>query len=215
MEESKYQGEEELMEIDFPDATPGEKGEYRRSGRRSNPNRGNQRRLILGAAAILVILALLVIFFRTGNRVSKEFAASIQNQVRDLDNRITRFDQKSGNAIAKLSERQKELESSLSRLRGSVNQLSGKMDKIARELEKIKRRFAASGSEARDLGADIEKGTARAIPRYHVVRKGDNLYRIAKQYGISVHELCRLNKISAKNPILPGQRLLISSATRR
>ena len=49
--------------------------------------------------------------------------------------------------------------------------------------------------------------------RYHEVRPGETLYRIARKYGFSVDELCRLNDISPDDVggIQPGQRLLVSS----
>ena len=46
--------------------------------------------------------------------------------------------------------------------------------------------------------------------RYYEVRQGDTLYRIAKQHGISVDELCRLNTITTNDPIHPGQKLLVA-----
>jgi lipid-binding SYLF domain-containing protein len=46
--------------------------------------------------------------------------------------------------------------------------------------------------------------------RYYEVRPGDTLYRIAKQHGISVDELCRLNTITKNDPIHPGQKLLVA-----
>lgn len=46
--------------------------------------------------------------------------------------------------------------------------------------------------------------------RYYQVRSGDTLYRIAKQHGISVDELCRLNAIRKTDPIYPGQKLLVA-----
>ncbi|MBN1833008.1 MAG: LysM peptidoglycan-binding domain-containing protein [Deltaproteobacteria bacterium] len=48
--------------------------------------------------------------------------------------------------------------------------------------------------------------------RYHEVRPGETLYRIAKIYGFSVDELCRLNDISPDDvgDIQPGRRLLVS-----
>jgi SH3 domain-containing YSC84-like protein 1 len=46
--------------------------------------------------------------------------------------------------------------------------------------------------------------------RYYEVHQGDTLYRIAKQHGISVDELCRLNTITKNDPIHPGQKLLVA-----
>jgi len=47
-------------------------------------------------------------------------------------------------------------------------------------------------------------------PQYHTVKKGENLYRIAKKYNISVDELKRLNVLNS-NKLSPGQKLLVKA----
>lgn len=51
------------------------------------------------------------------------------------------------------------------------------------------------------------KGSASA--RNHIVRKGDSLYTIAKKYGTTVTNICKVNKMSSKSTLKPGQKLLI------
>ncbi len=55
-----------------------------------------------------------------------------------------------------------------------------------------------------------EKPAVKTEPAYHQVQPGETLYRIAKKYGISLDELCRLNQISKEQAIKPGQKLLVS-----
>jgi murein DD-endopeptidase MepM/ murein hydrolase activator NlpD len=43
----------------------------------------------------------------------------------------------------------------------------------------------------------------------HVVQRGETLFRIARQYGLTVDELARLNGITNPGNILVGQRLLV------
>lgn len=43
----------------------------------------------------------------------------------------------------------------------------------------------------------------------HVVQRGENLFRIALQYGITTEELATLNGILNPSNILVGQRLLV------
>jgi murein DD-endopeptidase MepM/ murein hydrolase activator NlpD len=43
--------------------------------------------------------------------------------------------------------------------------------------------------------------------RYHVVRKGDTLGRIAQRYGIPIVNLCKLNNISRTKLLRIGQRI--------
>ncbi|MEQ8323561.1 MAG: M23 family metallopeptidase [Vicingaceae bacterium] len=53
-----------------------------------------------------------------------------------------------------------------------------------------------------------------AIPKgvkYHTVKRGDFLYRISKQYGVSINELCELNGIRRNSVLQVGRKLRISS----
>ena len=50
--------------------------------------------------------------------------------------------------------------------------------------------------------------------QYHVVARGESLSLIAKKYGLTVGELCNLNKMTPAQPIHPGQKLLVSPVKR-
>jgi len=50
---------------------------------------------------------------------------------------------------------------------------------------------------------------------YHVVRPGENLFRIGKAYDVAHEELARINRIKDARHIRIGQRLFIPGATRR
>ena len=49
---------------------------------------------------------------------------------------------------------------------------------------------------------------------YHVVRPGENLFRIGKAYDISHEELARVNRIKDAGQIRAGQRIFIPGSTR-
>ena len=46
---------------------------------------------------------------------------------------------------------------------------------------------------------------------YYRVHRGDSLYGIAKEYGLTVEEICRLNNLKKSHVIYPGQRLYVNS----
>jgi putative chitinase len=54
------------------------------------------------------------------------------------------------------------------------------------------------------------EGTVPAQPTgIHVVQPGENLFRIALKYGVTVEAIAVANNISNVNLIYPGQRLII------
>jgi len=46
-------------------------------------------------------------------------------------------------------------------------------------------------------------------PTYHVIQKGETLYKIAKKYNISVNELLELNNLTETSTIFAGQKLKV------
>ncbi len=58
---------------------------------------------------------------------------------------------------------------------------------------------------------DPEANSAPAIPErcLHVVALGENLYRIALQYGISLRDFSNFNRLSSDDQLTEGQRLII------
>lgn len=52
-------------------------------------------------------------------------------------------------------------------------------------------------------------GTAKGTPHTHVVQNGQRLGSIAKRYNVSIDALAYANGIRQKDPIKPGQRLII------
>jgi LysM repeat protein len=57
--------------------------------------------------------------------------------------------------------------------------------------------------------------TKRGAGIYHVVRPGENLFRIGKAYDVPFEELARLNGIKNASQIHIGQRIFIAGATRQ
>ena len=49
---------------------------------------------------------------------------------------------------------------------------------------------------------------------YHVIRPGENLYRIGKAYGVDHRELARVNRIRDAGQVRAGQTIFIPGATR-
>lgn len=57
----------------------------------------------------------------------------------------------------------------------------------------------------------ITKQSKSNEPEYHVVKKGETLFRIAKKYNISVEELKRLNGLNS-NKLSKGQKLIVKAS---
>jgi LysM repeat protein len=90
--------------------------------------------------------------------------------------------------------------------------LSMRMDQKVKELDTLH-------MEARQKTPDKEKilkaPKKKTESRYHEVSAGETLYRISRQYGLTVEELRKLNNISPESVIYVGQKLIISGEKSR
>ena len=70
---------------------------------------------------------------------------------------------------------------------------------------------------AKPVSQPVASKSAQSIPRrdtHYRVRRGDTLYSIAWQHGLTIGELARQNRIQPPYTIYPGQRLTIKPPTR-
>ena len=103
---------------------------------------------------------------------------------------------------------------------------------IRTKMEEVEKRLAAieglerkvAGLENKIKGLERSQSRLKSPPtanakqttkanRYHVVKRGETLSGIAKKYGMTLRELSRLNHITLKTIIRPGQRLLVAPGT--
>jgi membrane-bound lytic murein transglycosylase D len=89
-------------------------------------------------------------------------------------------------------------------------QYAGRLNQV---IQKLPAAVDVHNKSARRYYKKKTKKRARGRYVYHKVRRGDNLYRIAKRHGISVKKLKRLNNLRG-NKIKPGKRLKIASKSR-
>ena len=105
--------------------------------------------------------------------------------------------------IAKLKEQIKEKDDQLERIEVVLRNIEAGMEEMAQlKKQDIKLEKSISGPNQPDISR------AKKI-RYHAVRRGDILSKIAREYGMTVQGLCRLNEIKPSTIIRPGDMLLI------
>jgi LysM repeat protein len=100
------------------------------------------------------------------------------------------------------------MDKSIEFLKSQINILNKKIDTLQKSMPSV-------SVETKSSNIKKEKQISQAKGQYHEVRAGDSLYRIAQKYGISVDELCRINNITKKHIIKPGQKLKLPLSKRQ
>jgi LysM repeat protein len=85
--------------------------------------------------------------------------------------------------------------------------------KSVEEAEKVVKQFVNPHSVEIEKAPPIEKELID-LPPYHVVEKGDNIYRIAEKYHVFEEDLLRWNKISALQLTL-GRKIYLTEESAR
>jgi hypothetical protein len=169
-----------------------------------NPRR---KTLILGGAGILILIVLIAIFSGGDNKLSTGDLTSIQVRVDQLENRLTRLEAIKAR-IASLEKQEKRLPQSMADRSGKP--LTERLDKLTHRIDQLEKTMASAPAKTEASYPIQKKPFPLDKGRYHEVRYGENLYRIALQYGITVNELCRLNNMTPGQVIHPGQKLLVA-----
>jgi LysM repeat protein len=171
----------------------------------------SKKSLILGVIGIVVLVILITVFFRGGG-LSQGDLAPLQAKLDLVERRLTHL-QGLESRIAFLENQEAELQQLILDLDKSGRSLAEQVDEISKKLGGVEpgKPTAPARVKATAPRTTTEKPVSAEKERYHSVRRGETLYRIARQYGISVRELCRLNNISPNQAIYPGQKLLVPS----
>jgi len=138
---------------------------------------------------LLILLPLFCLVSACGNEKSSDALNSVKSRVENAEKRLDRFEG---------------ITQELVRLEKKVKRLEQTMTKVNRSLATMVKTESTQG-----------KAVATINKAHHIVGRGDNLSRIAKLYGLSVVELCRLNQITPETIIRPGQKLIVSKPSNK
>ncbi|MFW6115036.1 MAG: LysM peptidoglycan-binding domain-containing protein [Thermodesulfobacteriota bacterium] len=164
--------------------------------------------LLFGAAAIILVAILMMLFTKNGeSHLSREVLTALQDRQDVLEEKLIRLEQE----VVK-TKREAERGSSLGEIERTVKFLAIRVEKLAGKLDMGTREPLSSPAETESLLSVHRKPLSYGKNTYHTVRPGDTLYTIAKLYGTSIDELCRLNDIPTSQVIHPGESLLIAPA---
>ncbi len=175
------------FEIDFSDE---EEYSVRRNKKNGFVGKSPGKRLfsfLAGALAVVVIFLIAGFFLRTGNVDPVIKLRSLENRVKQLENRSYRIDW---------------IEAKLEQIEEKNKQFTTFMD-TSRKLETPPKISTTQSPEKQ----------TKAV--YHEVVAGETIYGISRRYGLTVDELRHLNQLKSEVIIHPNQRLLVRTVSNR
>jgi len=150
---------------------------------------------------ILIILIFAVSIFYFISRLSTRGNSNL------LQLRVTAVEQKLAEIEKQLGELQ--VKSDRTTLDPTIVQ---KIDSLSQRIELLEKQKPPL-PEVKVKAPITQKPSPLTEKRYHIVQKGETLYKISKKYKISVEEIMKLNKLKENQPLRAGQKLILSSGS--
>ena len=139
------------------------------------------------------------VFFSANNeKPAADDPAAVQARLTQLEKRLNHLEEMKSKPLARETAK-------------TEGPLAHQLQNLTKRLDQLEKRMAAAPAKAQAPVTTQEKPPPPKKERYHEVRAGDTLFGIARKYGITIDELCRLNNISPRHIIYPGQSLLVGS----
>ena len=154
-----------------------------------------------------LLLAVFFLFIRPGGS-DKALLNAIDQRLRQVESRVAAVEGTS-ELVTDLDKDRKATQPLMVRLDSLEASYSNRISEMDQQIKKLQTKLA--NLEAKQTQAPVVKsGTSKQAVKTHVVKKGETLYSISKQYGLSVTQLMTFNKLSKGAVINPGQSLKIS-----
>ena len=181
--------------------------------------------LLLGGACLVLLIALFALYSGSRNkRPPDKVNPATRATLSQLEQKIARLEG-IGKKIEFLEARDRELNKSLAELNRMERLLTQRVDRLSQVVDDLQNSMSlpSGGTEQTSTAPAEERSysqaptTIRRMPfslpetRHHEVRPGDTLYSIAQRYSLTVDQLCRLNNMTPRQVIHPGQELLVAS----
>lgn len=180
---------------------------------------------VWGGAAVVILILMLIVFWPDSNdKASVDKLDNISQRLDMLENRIFIAETNLQN-ISVQQPQEQNIESFQNRIEQLEAFVKHKTDQFTSELEKAQKKISSLESKpstaviaSKPSPASKPAPSAKPVvaarkadsATYHVVKKGETLYRISVNYGISVDKLLELNNMSKNAVIRPGQKIMVS-----
>ncbi|MCD4722657.1 MAG: LysM peptidoglycan-binding domain-containing protein [Desulfobacula sp.] len=187
----------------------------------------NEFALIILGALLLTIIIFFLFFRSTGPKIDPVKKSVSSTSFADIEKKIKKIEQvlqiqensvqsPAGKKV-KGVERIDPVEERLTRLETAFSvrfdSLIERMGKIEKNISQLKNKPTATMTPKSKPKPSIPVKKAvkkeKKTPMFHTVQKGETLYSISKKYNTSIASLQKLNNLSTKAKIYPGDNILI------
>lgn len=177
---------------------------------------------IVIAGVGLLVAVIVALMFMSGSPKSgeKDQIKSIESRLKSIEEKLAKMEW-IDTGLARLDRKEKEI-ASISERMVQLEAMLNKKVELSKDVAKAPPKTAESPAPKAET-APPKTDAAAAKPavtpaktekeikaKVHVVQKGETIYGISRKYGIPADQLLKLNKLGPKDPIKPGQQLVLA-----
>jgi anti-sigma B factor antagonist len=153
---------------------------------------------VLAAAGVVIVVILVFLFLKPAKRATGP-ESDVGPKLELLERRVAQLESR----IAAPSPLEEKVEGFSKGFSERLSLMEKHLAGLRQDVESLKKPVGPAAAP--------EKVPTPAPPAYHVVSRGDTLYRIALRYNMTLEELRRLNDLKPDQPLLVGQRLRVKA----
>ncbi len=171
-----------------------------------------KKTLFIGGAVVLVIIIIFALLSSRGSDLSKADFNALIERVDRIEARVTDIEGIEKRITASLQAQKDTFREGVTAAVGTGGTMAQQLDLPARKVEALQQKMGSVVKETQAIRTGRAEPVQAKKAQYHMVVRGESLYRIARKYGLTVDGLCKLNKMTPRQSIYPGQKLLVSTA---
>jgi len=227
-----------MSDTDNPIFIPGNK-EMSKLSPKQHFRKDKMPLILAGAGVVTLIIFFLLLFPKNQKSGTGVFTDTSEERLAQIEKRLLSLEEMN-QRLTQLESRSRESENISGKVETLETSMTSRMDHIVKRLDSLQKGTGAEPRPAEsssrqaakppDKTVKVPEKTAKipekisekvsekvsekipdkAKPRYHELRKGENLYQISRTYKVPLEDLQRLNKITPGTVLQPGQKIILS-----
>jgi LysM repeat protein len=178
--------------------------------------------LIAGCGLLVAVIVVLMFLSGSPKSAEKDQLKSIETRLKQIEEKLAKLEW-IDTGMARLDRKEKDFAALAERMTQMESSMNRRIDQLGKEAVKPAAKQEPATAKTESAPARPEAAPAKAAPaspkaekdskaKVHVVEKGETLYGISRRYGIPAEQLFTLNHLTPKDPIRPGQKLILGPA---
>ncbi|MBI5581892.1 MAG: LysM peptidoglycan-binding domain-containing protein [Deltaproteobacteria bacterium] len=196
---------------------------YEYSASDDNVAKRSLKPVLIAGGGLLVAVIVVLMFLSSPKSTDKDQLKSIETRLKQIEEKFAKLEW-IDSGMARLDRKEKDFAALAERMTQMESSMNRRIDQLGKEAVRpaAKQEPASAKTESAPIPRP-EASPAKSAPaspkaekdskgKVHVVEKGETIYGISRRYGIPADQLFKLNHLSPKDPIRPGQKLALGPA---